>query len=177
MTDKLKLAFEQLEKEMEIISKQGQKYVIGGDGYPPTGDCLAEALAYIFNGTTAAADIYRNMLVSSGTCSVVNDASGNAVYMNINSSSGFFSFLNTAVSGYSCTGGTINESVGSDPQMQTLAQVDLGGSVNGVPVPHAVIITGHPSSGHWSYYNPTNNTSGVIESSKIQAAANICCNQ
>jgi len=171
MTKKVKLAFEQLEKELTVVDPNFLAFIMGGDG-----DCLADTLSYIYSGTTVNRDIYRNMLINAGVATAVYGATGYVEYMNITNTSGFIDVLNTGVDGFHVSGNLSSNPVFNNPQIQTMAKVNLGGlGPNGEPVSHAVIITGKDPDGWYTYKDVVNNVTGRIAPGSVQASITISC--
>jgi hypothetical protein len=154
------------------MEKQKGKNVVAGN--KGDGDCLSDALSYIFTGDTSQREYFREMLVRSGVVSAVYDISGNVAYLNITNAPGFIKVLNSAVKGYRVVGNLAGGVNNFNERIQTLAKIDLGNAgPNGEMISYAVIITGKNPDGSYQYKDVVNNVEGVVPAKKILASITI----
>lgn len=154
---KSKLAFEELEKEMELLLPNLQRELKGGYSGTLPGDCMIEAVAFAtgksYNevlddfGTWAASQSGWNSNPAVNELMVVNSG------MDGTSAAGFAQFMGLTKAG-DVPEGPNGYSVSGD---QSVAFLDLGGGSG-----HAIVLTGNANLGEYSYYDPQNGTTGTI---------------
>lgn len=159
MKKKLKLAFEQLEKELFPISSIEMNSFKGGTstGISQFGlnDCVIHAIAFAtgldYNQVLDRYGIWRSN--STGNSSGAEEF--NAVFGGI---------TNDVAANFAQYMGLTN--AGDDPQGPTGYSVMGDQSVaflnNGDGTGHAIVLTGNASSTHYYYYDPQNGTTGTI---------------
>jgi hypothetical protein len=176
MKNKSRLAFEQLELEMQVLSKEEQRYVVGSTGsiaddyernHPSGGiapgsaaltigmqktDCFFQALAYANN--FLGGDDKRN---SSYFYNAYNSSYGNADGGVAN-----FSIADAFASNFFVQQNINNSVLGNmDNFANGTGGVLIGTYTTSAGYQHAVIITKMNNDGTFNYYDPQNNSSNT----------------
>ncbi|WP_126244187.1 hypothetical protein [Chitinophaga rhizosphaerae] len=156
MKKKAKLAFAQLQEELQVISQHDLAFYQGGDGID--GYCLFYAMSYLSNGSHNT-DYYLNSYGQVyGYSGLV--PSGNDGYI----SGADIANVSSFVAGH-FTSSSLNPSGGIQAALasgwRVLADMSISSNTT-----HAIIITGYTSSGY-TYYDPQNNVTGVVQSGNL----------
>lgn len=155
MKKKTRLAFAQLQEELQIISASELATYQGGDGID--GFCLFYAMGYLSNGAHDE-NYYLTKYTQANGLSGLFDASGHVLGVTPGNAS-YFVASNFTASSLNPNGG-IQYALNNG--MRVLTDIYISPNTS-----HAVIITGVLSSGLYSYYDPQNHTDGIISASGI----------
>jgi hypothetical protein len=158
MKKKLKLAFDQLEQEMQLIHSSNLDNYKGGDSPPSWGDCVFHAIAF------ATGQSYQQVYNTFGTWAMTQSG-WNATNSGVNSGYVVAFGMNPVTAGNFAQYMGLNN-VGDTPHGPSGYSVSGDVSVAylnyGDGVGHAVVLTGNASGNSYYYYDPQNNVTGTI---------------
>lgn len=180
MKNKVKLAFEMLEQEMEVFGKEEQRGAFGGygssSGYNPlpNGYCLFNAIANIFDGTTANAWLYASNYEANNNEIRNYDSNGNFTGYSM-SGNQMYNVISNADGGYATvnyvSSGSFSSSMfnGGARILAILTNAGPGGEQ------HAVEIKSVNSDGTFDYFDATTGNTVTGSSATVGNMFSIQC--
>ncbi|WP_398453332.1 hypothetical protein AB3466_17805 [Sphingobacterium thalpophilum] len=168
MKKKTKLAFEELERELSLISIAQMFNVLGGTSFGSGNDCVLYAIAF------ATGKSYQEVYDAFGAYAAnekgwgkIEGASG--VFALIGSNSGID--LNLAIGFANSVGFGSSGDLSGDANTSTSGNVAVVyldyGNGNG----HAVVVTAHDGVSGYYYHDPQNGTNGMLSKNDPRIAA------
>ncbi|WP_398453308.1 hypothetical protein AB3466_17765 [Sphingobacterium thalpophilum] len=168
MKKKTKLAFEELEKELSLMSFRQMFDVLGGTSFGSGNDCVFHAIAFATGKSYQ--EVYDNFGVFYAEKNSLSNVSGaSEVGGLIGSSSG----INFDLAIEFANGQGLHSSSGLSGDANTSTSGNMSvvflnyGNGNG----HAVVITAHDGESGFYYHDPQNGTNGILSNNDPRIAA------